>query len=249
MTQNRTSWDRFDHIAVQDFTGYGERRVDLEAELERVGLIDRTKTYWNYPTPYNAFLYRNLRLNKDITNEGTLDCTLGHYRILKTAYELGYGHLLVMEDDIRFLNDTELLNEIVNDLPEDYDFAKFEWYTRKFSHAEAVARPRIGKYWIDGHGIKLLGTGMVAFSRKGMKWKIDRIESAFKPGQELHSIDIYDRPEFMDPTLKCYLALPLGGIQGIYDRNMHKHVKDYDLLMANNSRDSYGHEIGESSDS
>ena len=235
-------WDRFDHIAVQDFTGYRERRSDLDAEFARVGLQNRTTTYWTYPTPLNGFLRSALRCNKDIGNDGTLDCTLGHYRILKTAYELGFNHLLVFEDDIRFLKDTNRLHDIVSELPEDFDFAKFEWYTRGFDHKNAVSRPRIGHYWIDGHGIKLLGTGMVAFSRKGMKWKIDRIESAFLKKDELHSIDIYDRPGtgFMPPELKCYLALPLGGIQGTYSRNMHKRVKDYDLLMLENSRESYG---------
>lgn len=38
------------------------------------------------------------------------DCARNHYTIIKTAYDLGYEHILVMEDDIRFLKDANIFN-------------------------------------------------------------------------------------------------------------------------------------------
>lgn len=55
-------------------------------------------------------------------------CTLSHYNAVSFAYELGYNNVLIIEDDICFIKNKELIEYYLNNIPEDADF--ITWDTR-----------------------------------------------------------------------------------------------------------------------
>ena len=64
-----------------------DRKQQVEAELEAIGI--------------NA-----TRFNAIKTNNGRIGCTLSHLKLLEMAIENDWSHLLILEDDIQFLNPT-----------------------------------------------------------------------------------------------------------------------------------------------
>ena len=61
-----------------------DRREQIESELSIMGI--------------NA-----QRFNAIVSNNGAVGCTMSHLRLLNNAIEKNYSHLLILEDDIQFL--------------------------------------------------------------------------------------------------------------------------------------------------
>lgn len=244
---NSLMWSKFDMVAVADYTGYTVRHGSMIAELHRVGIED-VETFWQYPTPYDQLMMYHLLKSGGVSRIGTFSCTMGHYRILKTAYELGKGNLLVMEDDCRWMTDTVRLEKMLAAIPEDADFCKFEWFFGRSQtpeeRREILSRPKINDCWIDGHDVKAVGAGACYYGRKAMKWKIDLIEDAARrPGVgKLRVIDMYDRPRPLGQDIRAYLAVPLAAVQADHPEGaaLNEASKDYALLTESGTTKGYG---------
>lgn len=52
---------------------------------------------------------------------GALGCAHSHRNVLRLAKERGYQSVLIFEDDFEFLISRETFDEILNNLPDDYD--------------------------------------------------------------------------------------------------------------------------------
>ena len=52
-------------------------------------------SFGNFMPLYSVFRY----WNRDVTR-GEMGCSLGHYSVLKHAYENGYNNVLIFEDDV-----------------------------------------------------------------------------------------------------------------------------------------------------
>lgn len=234
----REAFSRFDFRAVLTYTGYDDRIEGLYGELNRVGLGD-ARVFWQIDSPFYSRLLSTLKTEQ--SGVGAYSCTLGHYRILKTALALGYEHALVLEDDVRMLKDHRLLAEIVSTLPDDYDFAKFEWHTwGRWTESWVDDRVRSSTltHWIDGNGILTCGAGMCAYSRRGMQRKIEMIESACDTGKMPIIDQIENDKRFFADGIKTYLAVPLAGIQIMFEKKMHGGARYRRMLK--HSRDMYG---------
>ena len=90
----------------------------MESELERVGLSDADRQ-WNFPSPLDKVLLRNLGHIPSIERGGYMNCTMGHYRAISTAYHMGCRSVLIMEDDIRFLVDIGEIEKALESIPAD----------------------------------------------------------------------------------------------------------------------------------
>lgn len=204
-------WSRFDGAFVLSCTQARETRMSkLKSELKRVGLSDFVQTVWNYPTPVNGFLLKSLKPDRLLRTAAQLDCTLGHYRILKTAYELGLNTVLVLEDDIRFLKDLDLLDAVLRDLPTDFDLAKLNWVTCSFLE---TARLRKGApNWVDISGLDVRGTGCYAANRTMMDYIIRRTERAF--GSSRSPLYVADEPVY--GNFRVYAGVPMPCVQVDY---------------------------------
>ena len=53
-------------------------------------------------------------------------CTINHYSAVLQAYEFGYNNVLIMEDDICFVKDKKLIQQMLTNIPEDADFVTYD---------------------------------------------------------------------------------------------------------------------------
>ena len=154
---------------------------------------------------------------------------------------------MVMEDDVCFAKDAGFIEAAVGALPDDYDFAKLEWYpVAPVSRDEVAARDRAGGFWASAHGIVAHGTAAVAFSARGMDWKLGLMEKAAKAspfdGTPLRSIDRYDEPGYLPTDLRAYVAVPCVAVQrphGVGDPHMHAGAKNYNKFLLRNDLSVY----------
>lgn len=221
-------FDMFDLVAVQDWTGYKSRQDLLKRELDRVGLLSRAKWFWRFPSPFTPILGRLIPPSERYSLGG-FDCTMGHYEIMKLALDWGCKRVLVMEDDACFA-DTGVIRSAFAELPGDWQFLKLEWYVRSGTgFFDGLGKPWSRFSGSTVNGI-LCGTGAVAFTREGLKWKTGLMEDCLSVGGiPLHTIDMYDTPEFVDRTV-AYCATPCLAVQrphGLDDPHNHAGSKPY----------------------
>ncbi len=215
----RDIWRGFDYKAVCLFTGYKSRAEKVGAELGRVGLGDAARL-WQFPTPFDAILRRKVRSAGAAGRPGFFNSGMGHYRALKTAYELGAEHSLVMEDDVRFLRDIDLLAEIVADIPVDYDIALLDVIKPVRLTMDEV-RSNIGRNMVSRHWCRfsnMRSFACYAMSRRCMARWIQWWESAFA-GTIRHPLRIADqfmrtdKPGRVGMDMNIYHAVPNAAIQ------------------------------------
>lgn len=53
-------------------------------------------------------------------------CTITHYQAVLQAYELGYKNVLIMEDDICFIHNKQLISDMLNSIPSDAYFVTWD---------------------------------------------------------------------------------------------------------------------------
>lgn len=74
---------------------------------EKVSAIDGSKLNLNFPSEIK---------------EGAVGCSLSHLYIMKMAKQLGLSNYLVLEDDVKFIdNFIEIFPHIMNQVPSDWD--------------------------------------------------------------------------------------------------------------------------------
>lgn len=203
---NKMWADAFDRVVAIRFTGYrAEREPSLLAEFARVGLEDAA-VRWTFPTPYT------LRFGNSIVyteGPGNFDETYAIYSELKVALALGMERILVLEDDVRFLLDTDMIRQSLEGIPSDFVDAKLSWI-RRGGPVEASALRGRG-LWVPTTGVVTRDTGAIAFSREGMEWFVGCVEDTLSVGgPPMRSCDLYDRPPFYkEDGARHYLAVPL----------------------------------------
>jgi glycosyl transferase family 25 len=77
------------HIVFINLDKRTDRLRQITEELTRMGLADRAERYSAIYTPEN----------------GAIGCTESHLNVLKLARERGWEHVLVLEDDFKFIVD------------------------------------------------------------------------------------------------------------------------------------------------
>ena len=109
-------------------------------------------------------------------------CFVGHYNIIKTSYELGFDKILIMEDDIKFIDNIKLDN-IFKQIPKKWDVLNF--YCPTHRHKETCDMRTYKNLVKDFSGIETdfwekvneitdyRGNVMYALSRKAMKTYLD----------------------------------------------------------------------------
>ena len=222
-------WRRFEFKYVLHYANHARRKVLLERELSRVGMDD---VWWfvDAPSPFIDLLKKNVKtpwfMKKGEWGEHFFNVTMGHYRMINAAYHMGCKSLLAMENDIRFMKDTRKLNEAVEELPDTYDIALFDWevvpsdkqaYTRELD----VLRSQHGTgFWKKlNDKVDLRSFACRAYSRKGMRRFLDFIESAIKNNHDMHVLDADLAPSerHARPVEEVYFAWPNIAIQSRID--------------------------------
>lgn len=171
----------FDAIYIIYYTGNEDRLEFLKSELERVGLSNCKNFHWYYDvsSPYDEMMYKDLVLTRPEHEKNNITIkklSLHHYKISKISYELGYNKILVMEDDICFLNDLELLYNKITNSPLDGDVILYDKLLQYFDKESLEHLYNGNEYLnytnINVYSVMFASCAMYALSRNGMYERI-----------------------------------------------------------------------------
>lgn len=120
--------DKFDAIYLLHFIPSKDRLAPALEELNRVGITDHPKFILDEKvfTPFDRIIFKNLRRpyygdNMTEKQRRILDISKQHYDVIKKAYESGYKRILIMEDDVCFLRDLDLIKTYITNMPNNFD--------------------------------------------------------------------------------------------------------------------------------
>ena len=133
MENTENIWNKkFDGIYCLSYIPYKNRRLSLERELKRTGILSSGifKYHYTFETQLDDTLLLSDNFTYDRNNarfvKSTLNLAIGHYSIMKEALGLGMKRILIIEDDIRFMKDTGKINDILSAMPMDSDLILFD---------------------------------------------------------------------------------------------------------------------------
>lgn len=165
-------WARyFDHIYS---IGYVKNDITkLNSELKRIGIYDSgiySHEYSHSNIFVDSILQCILRNDMDKYEEDHkgFDVSLTHYKIIKEAYELGYNKILIIEDDSIFLKDINRIEEILNNLPNDYELCYLNWTLYHQENAEIYDYNDYFKYFKTNNDIWLFSASSYTLNRDTM---------------------------------------------------------------------------------
>ena len=177
---------KFQHIFMLNLSTRGDRRYKMIQQLYEFGLptkfrqsdLDiRTTVPFK---KYNTIMMHVLNQNKlgRLTKPNEYDCTHNHYSMVKQAYDQGYQHCLIMEDDILFIEDKKLWEKYLDNIPSDFDILQFGGFTTDKRVVEEVLNHK-DEYWVKHPNVPIWNASMYALSRKGMEYYLEFIDKFF----------------------------------------------------------------------
>ena len=240
-----TVWDRFDYKAVVCFTGYKDRYILLQKELDRVGLTD-VHPHWDFPNPYNKVLMSTVPMTKFNRNRGCFNIGMNNYRAIATAYHLGCKNCFVMEDDVRFLKDISLIEEILESIPANYDLVLLDNNKPCSIHEEEyleIFRRKISTHWCRFSNLR--STGCYLMSRRCMSRYIKLFEDPVYLRGVLRNPDGYFMTNYLGEDMNLYVSTPPLALQKTFSTThcSSKRMDEYYSL-----REKTGIQITEYSD-
>lgn len=221
-------WDKFEYKAVVCFTGYKDRYASLLSEFERVGLTN-VHPHWDFPNPYHQVLLNVVPMSKFNRNRSCFFIGLNNYRAIATAYHLGCENCLIMEDDIRFLRDTNLLSDIIDSLPRDFDLALLD-YGKPCSMTENewknIFAKEVCPHWCRFQNLR--STGCYAMSRRCMEAYLKTFEAPTQVGNGiLRNPDWYFNEMYLGKDKNLYAAKPAAALQASFQTMHCKTLEEY----------------------
>lgn len=97
------------------------RGESLQQELDRVGILGSGIFKWKdtFQTPFQKILLQhvNCMFKSTKTSLSNFNAAMAHYETCKDAIEHCYKRVLILEDDVRFLNDICLIADILESSP------------------------------------------------------------------------------------------------------------------------------------
>lgn len=230
---DRVPWgDYFDRVEAIRYTGYdADRGCAFRREIERVGLGGMVVNRWVTQSPF----VRRLAASDLAPARGIgafSELVAGMYPAVKTSLDLGAGRLLVLEDDIRFLQDMACLKRALESMPRDFSTLRLSWMMvdgkrRTVFRDEGTSGGRC--YWapVDHMDVPVIkDTGAVVFSRRGMAFFATAVEKALDHGGSLAYCDSQRYYETDAPGAPgcMYVSVPLVACQHKFaDRMCRKH--------------------------
>ena len=110
------NWKKYvDHIYCIHYTPYSDRKERLEKELKRVGILDSDIFSWEYSYDMPKF-----------ASNASQDLAYNHLLCYYNALYMGYEKVLILEDDIVFLKDINMIQTLLDNLPNEYDLCLFD---------------------------------------------------------------------------------------------------------------------------
>jgi GR25 family glycosyltransferase involved in LPS biosynthesis len=199
----------FDHIYCIHYLPYKERYGKCANELTRVGIRESGVFSWKltWDSPIFDKMYQVCNAAPSV---GCMKIGFAHYMCIKEAYELGFKHVLILENDNIFLKDVDAIEKILNGLTDDYDICFLDKIPAKTAkYEEAVAEAGDGNFIDIGKNFYVLAN-CYALSRKGMEHVIRNQENRLAISDTYLR---YNRASLEEPGLKRYAAIRTIAIQ------------------------------------
>lgn len=153
-------------------------------------------TTWKYNHIITKAFNEHYSARLVFTKPNEYDCTRNHYNIIKTAYDLGYKNILIIEDDIQLLK-PEYLLDMVDKLPADYSLCHLSGFTTDMQANQCISQYHNGNLYIKEPEFRMWCTAMYAMNQEGMRWYMSFIEER---------ISVADMPLYVHPTKGYYVS-------------------------------------------
>lgn len=213
------------------FTGTPQRAKQAEEELRKVG-CDHVNLVWNFPNPFDRVLLNAMPHTRLFDgNIGFFNCSVSHYRAIKTAYELDEDSVFICEDDVRFRNDIRNINAVIQSAP-DFDVLLLDAIPP--SKHTNMGIEKICDGWSKFSSMR--SGACYVLSRKGMERIIWLYESAINPSIPKRKARICDQwfEQKRLPGLSLVMATPNIAVQqttpGVHNSGNSWRIDGYRLL-------------------
>lgn len=204
-------------VHVLGFTKNADAMKRTCKDVARAGF--EPKPFWNFPTPYTQFIQKHLAsANNAMRNVPSFfNSGWGHYSILCIARDLGKVPVFIVEDDCRFLKDTDLLHKMLADSPDDADLLLLDSFgPKKEQDAFMAERSHAVNGWA-----KITAARSAAAYIVGPRY-IDRLINLGDRGTRGKKVRIFDQwfeTRWLEGA-NIYCAVPNLAIQSI-DMEFH----------------------------
>lgn len=211
--------ETFDRIWCIHYVKNIERTERIIREFDRVGIIDSGVFSWFYDwdSPYFKLIQHGITpdpASHDIHLDSQykqFKCSFSHYRCIKESYETGLNRVLITEDDIVFLKDTSMLNEMVHGSTA-FDLCLFDKFScsRAFlnSHRPMTTQWEFRKF---SQRDRLISGGCYSLSRTGMAALITAYENMFVAADQVWNTNT---PAISEISKAC--CMPNAACQDVY---------------------------------
>lgn len=232
---NDVLFSKFDKIYLLTLSSRKERLQHMKNMLKDFNIntvninIQKATAF-----PYNNIIIKAFNQNSTkrcFTKPNEYDCARNHYAMIKQALDEGCEHILIMEDDICFLNNIEIFSQYISNIPDDYDIIQFSGFTADSNAANLKDLITNNTYWVKHPNIFVWTTAMYALSKKGMQYYISFMDKWFT---------VADMPLYKAPLnykiINSYIAVEPLAIQAdkntVYSdirNNSNDHI-DYEVM-------------------
>lgn len=179
----------FDKIYFLCLSDDETRCINVRYNIIKLGLTpDQYTINYTSKMPYSDLCGR-LLLGNDYEHlnwvkfknafAGIFNCATEHYKMIRSAYNIGYEKILICEDDIAFIDNVDYIKETFNKLPDKFGIVKFYYTDYQRTTKEFGLRKCEG--YCDG----VTSTLCYALDRDGMKAYMESFEKQFKPADDV----------------------------------------------------------------
>lgn len=206
---------KYDMVISLRCTRCKTRIPSLEKELDRVGLVPDACS-WSVPDAVEQAALPLMRVVALVKTGGYASCTFNHYRAIRTAYELGANRVLLVEDDVRFLKNLELLSKIVANTPcvdiAMYDLVSDGAPRPTTADIRRMLDESVQNFWAtpQRHPCSMACVGL---TRRGMSILLSHLCDAFDGHGRFDVIDGYLDRRRLPPGTEIKVAWPLAAVQ------------------------------------
>lgn len=244
-------WGRqFDRIYCFHHTGMKGRYEAMHAELERVGILGSGVFQWviTSPDPHEAtvldsFPKEDWPFESRKASLGFINLGMATARAIRESLYFGHRRILVLEDDLRFLNDLGRVRDIIDATPDAADAVQYDkylmWGEEDDSYAQmAEERPLgySGRFFDPGDAVVPSGA-CLALNRNAMTGLLMALELGIpRPVDGL----------LQQCRLRRAVAVENAGVQIYYRDSLQeaytagdkelRHYKAYELMGVDLSR-------------
>lgn len=187
----------FDHVCVITHCKSPQRQQLMKYQIHKIGAEDITEFRYvdSMPNVFKSFsdeIFHNNRCNlegNEYVNNNCLSCYLNHYWAIKTSYERGFNNVLILEDDVYFINNMNMIKQTFDNIPKDYKIIKFSQQLHTVNqstmHLFDYRDDGIQEFHKDFVNFKIWGAAGYMLSRIGMKELIESYNKEIKPADTM----------------------------------------------------------------